>query len=76
MIPQTELIPFDISKYELVFETEGLPAALTVLHRDINAFEEMCFEGSSDDMAKKKAEVESIRLYCRSMWNRQLRPKA
>lgn len=64
--------PFQREKYLAVLESEGLSAALTCLHRDIEEIEFQAFDGTEGWKPELFEKLKSIRELSRELWNIQL----
>ncbi len=64
--------PFQREKYLSILESEGLSAALTILHRDIEELEFQTFEGTEGWKPEVFEKLKSIRELSRELWNVQL----
>ncbi len=60
--------PFDKEKYVQLAKDSGLPAALTLLHRDLNEFERQAYNGDKTEMAARREEIFQIRKFARDLW--------
>ncbi len=63
-------IPFDREKYLSILKTEGLPAALTALHKDQERFEFETFEGTEGFQREMWDDLEAVRSFSRELWTR------
>lgn len=58
----------DRAKYLEILKTEGLPAALTALHRDGEVLEFETFEGDGGYKPDHYAFLEEVRTFSRELW--------
>ncbi len=56
------------SKYIEILKSEGLPAALTALHRDSERFEFDAFEGRDGYQPSLYQRLEEVRSFSRELW--------
>lgn len=68
----------DRAKYLEILKAEGLPAALTALHRDSEVLEFQTFEGPGGYKPELYAYLEDVRSFSRELWRVSLgeMPKA
>lgn len=68
----------DRAKYLEIPKAEGLPAALTALHRDSEVLEFQTFEGPGGYQPALYAYLEDVRTFSRELWRVSLgeMPKA
>lgn len=64
--------PFDRAKYVSILQSEGLSAALTVLHQDIEQLEYETFEGQGGWKPELFDKLKAIRDFSRELWDIQL----
>jgi hypothetical protein len=58
----------DRAKYIEILKADGLPAALTALHRDSEVMEFDTFEGPDGYQPAKYAFLEEVRTFSRQLW--------
>jgi hypothetical protein len=63
---------FDRAKYLSILQSEGLSAALTVLHHDIEQLEYDTFEGQGGWKPEEFEKLKAIRDFSRELWDIQL----
>lgn len=63
---------FDREKYLMILKAEGLPAALTALHKDIERLEFETFEGREGWQPEIFEQLKQIRDFSRELWDSQL----
>lgn len=56
------------AKYLDILRSEGLPAALTALHRDAERLEFETFEGQGGFKPELYAYLEEVRAFSRELW--------
>ncbi len=66
---------FDREKYLMILKAEGLPAALTALHKDIERIEFETFEGREGWQPEIFEQLKQIRDFSRELWDSQLTEK-
>lgn len=64
----------DKQKYIMILKSEGLPAALTALHRDTERVEFEAFEGRDGYSPAIVEYLESVREFSRELWRTSLGP--
>ena len=64
---------FDREKYLMILKAEGLPAALTALHKDIERLEFETFEGREGWQPEIFEQLKQIRDFSRELWDSQLK---
>ncbi|NDD90473.1 hypothetical protein EBZ37_00060 [bacterium] len=64
--------PFDRTKYLSILDSEGLSAALTVLHADIEQLEYESFDGTQGWNPDLFEKLKKIRTFSRELWDIQL----
>ncbi len=62
------VVKLDRPKYIEILKTEGLPAALTALHRDSERMEFETFEGRDGYRADLYEYLEQVRSFSRELW--------
>ncbi len=63
---------FQKEKYVQLMNSEGAPAALTQLQKDIIQWEYEAFEGPKGYQPEMWRELESARTFARDLWNQAL----
>lgn len=63
---------FDREKYLMILQAEGLNAALTALHREIERLEFETFEGREGWQPEIFEQLKEIRTFSRELWDSQL----
>ncbi len=66
--PMTKAPQLDRAKYIDILKTDGLPAALTTLHRDSEVLEHETFEGVGGYKPELYAFLEEVRTFSRELW--------
>jgi hypothetical protein len=66
--PMTNTPELDRAKYLEILKTEGLPAALTALHRDSEILEFQTFEGEGGFKPEMYRFLEDVRTFSRELW--------
>jgi hypothetical protein len=66
--PMTQSPQIDRAKYLEILKTEGLPAALTALHRDSEVLENETFEGPGGYKPELYQYLEEVRTFSRELW--------
>jgi hypothetical protein len=66
--PMTNDPKIDRAKYLEILKSEGLPAALTALHRDSEVLEFETFEGPGGYKPEMYAFLEEVRTFSRELW--------
>ena len=66
---------FDREKYLMILKAEGLPAALTALHKAIERTEFETFEGREGWQPEIFEQLKQIRDFSRELWDSQLTEK-
>lgn len=66
--PMTNTPHLDRAKYLDILKSEGLPAALTALHRDSEVLEFETFEGAGGYKPEMYAFLEEVRTFSRELW--------
>jgi len=64
---------FDRQKYLNILKSDGLSAALTALHLDIERIEFETFEGREGWKPELFEELKQIRIFSRELWDSQLK---
>lgn len=62
------MLKFDKEKYVRIMHQDGLPAALTALHRDQSLFEFQTFEGKEGFKPEDWREMSEVRTFSRELW--------
>ncbi len=60
-------------KYLDIVQTQGIPAALTALHRDMAVVEYQAFEGNRKAEPEMLAQLNEMRDFSREIWELDLR---
>ena len=63
-----QIVKLERVKYLDILKSEGLPAALTALHRDSERMEFETFEGRDGYRADLYAYLEEVRAFSRELW--------
>lgn len=63
---------FNREKYLAILQAEGISAALTALHRDIERIEFESFEGEQGWRPELFEELKQIRAFSREIWDEHL----
>jgi hypothetical protein len=64
---------FDKEKYIRIVKSEGISAALTILHKDIYNWEYQSFEGDKGYQPQMWKDLHGVREFSRELWELSLR---
>lgn len=66
------MLPFDREKYLQIAKTQGVNAALTALHIDVERMEYQTFEGQDGWKPEDWQKLHSVRDFSRELWQMDL----
>lgn len=69
------MIHFDREKYIGIMRSQGVNAALTVLHEDVEKWEVDTFEGVEGYQSEMWNDLLEIREFSRELWQLALKPQ-
>ena len=64
---------FNRQKYLDIVQTQGIPAALTALHRDMAVVEYQAFEGNRKNEPEMISQLNAMRDFSREIWDLDLK---
>lgn len=72
VVNHTEMFKLDKEKYFRILETQGINAAITVLHHDKELMEFETFEGEAGFQREAWDHLADVREFSRELWDRSL----
>lgn len=67
------MLKFDRQKYLRMIQTQGINAALTALHADIESWEQETFEGEKGYQPELWKDLGEARAFSRELWETALK---